>query len=53
MRVTKQQLYGDLVSHDVGGSIVESKRLMNEAMATAEYREGVAALREKRPPRFV
>ena len=52
VRMTKRQIYTDLLSHDVGRSITESKRLMNEAMATAEYREGVAALREKRPPRF-
>ncbi|MCU1394350.1 MAG: putative enoyl-CoA hydratase [Ilumatobacteraceae bacterium] len=52
VRMTKRQVYDDLLSHDVGASIVESKRLMSEAMATAEYREGVAALREKRPPRF-
>jgi enoyl-CoA hydratase/carnithine racemase len=52
VRVTKRQVYDDLLSHDVGASITESKRLMNDAMATAEYREGVAALREKRPPRF-
>jgi enoyl-CoA hydratase/carnithine racemase len=50
--VTKEQLYRDLMHHDVGRSIVDSKRLMNEAMATAEYREGVAALREKRAPDF-
>jgi hypothetical protein len=31
---------------------LDSKRLLDEAMSTAEYREGVAALREKRPPRF-
>ncbi|MCU1388600.1 MAG: putative enoyl-CoA hydratase [Ilumatobacteraceae bacterium] len=49
---TKRQVYDDLLSHDVGRSIVESKRLMSEAMATAEYREGVAALRERRPPNF-
>lgn len=52
VRVTKRQVYDDLLSHDVGASITVSKQLMNEAMATAEYREGVAALREKRPPRF-
>jgi enoyl-CoA hydratase/carnithine racemase len=52
MRATKQQLYADLLRHDVGASITDSQRLMNEAMNTAEYREGVAALRDKRPPRF-
>ncbi|MEO6123159.1 MAG: enoyl-CoA hydratase-related protein [Ilumatobacteraceae bacterium] len=50
--VAKRQLYDDLLRHDVGQSIADSKQLMNNAMATAEYREGVAALREKRPPRF-
>lgn len=52
VRVTKRQIYNDLLSSDVGASITDSKRLMNEAMGTAEYREGVAALRDKRPPRF-
>lgn len=50
--VTKRQIYDDLLHLDVGRSVIDSKRLMNEAMATAEYREGVAALRDKRPPRF-
>jgi enoyl-CoA hydratase/carnithine racemase len=50
--MTKRQIYDDLLSHDVGASITISKRLMNEAMAGAEYREGVDALRAKRPPRF-
>jgi enoyl-CoA hydratase/carnithine racemase len=52
MRVTKEQIYTDLASHDVGASIITSKRLLNEAMGTAEYREGAAALRDKRPPQF-
>jgi enoyl-CoA hydratase/carnithine racemase len=49
---TKQQLYTDLHRHASGASVADSKRLLDEAMRTAEYREGVAALREKRPPRF-
>jgi enoyl-CoA hydratase/carnithine racemase len=49
---TKRQLYDDLLRHDVGASIEESKALMAEAMGTEEYREGVRALRERRPPRF-
>ena len=48
----KAQLYHDLHRHDAAASVAESKRLLDEAMATAEYREGVAALRDKRPPRF-
>ncbi len=49
---TKQQLYTDLHRHAAGASVADSKRLLDEAMGTAEYREGVAALRERRPPRF-
>ena len=52
IRMTKRQLYDDLLTHDVGASLVEARRLLDEAMSTAEYREGVAALRERRPPRF-
>ena len=52
VRVTKAQVYGDLISHAVGDSVDESVRLIDEATKSAEYREGVNALREKRPPRF-
>ena len=52
LRMTKRQLYDDLLTHDVGASLVEARRLLGEAMTTDEYREGVAALRERRPPRF-
>ncbi|HEY4331401.1 MAG TPA: enoyl-CoA hydratase-related protein [Ilumatobacteraceae bacterium] len=50
--ITKRQLYDDLLRHDVGASIEESKQRIDDAVQTAEYREGVAALRDKRPPRF-
>lgn len=49
---TKSQLYRDLHRHDVAASVADSKRLLDEAMATEEYREGVAALRERRAPHF-
>jgi enoyl-CoA hydratase/carnithine racemase len=49
---TKRQLYDDLLSPDVGASVEESKRLLDRMMGGADYREGVAALREKRPPHF-
>ena len=49
---TKQQITDDLLRHDPAASVSDSLRLMNEAMATAEYREGIAALVEKRPPNF-
>ncbi len=50
--MTKAQIYRDLHRHDSAASVAESKALLDEAMGTAEYREGVAALREKRPPSF-
>lgn len=50
--VTKAQIYHDLHRHDSAASVADSKRLLDEAMQTAEYREGVKALRDKRPPRF-
>ena len=49
---TKRQLYRDLHRHDAAASVAESKRLLDEAMRTAEYREGIAALRDRRPPHF-
>jgi enoyl-CoA hydratase/carnithine racemase len=49
---TKRQIHEDQTHGDVGASVERSKELLDPAMRTAEYREGVAALREKRPPRF-
>ena len=49
---TKKQIYRDYVRHSLGASIDESIALIDAATQTAEYREGVAALREKRPAQF-
>jgi enoyl-CoA hydratase/carnithine racemase len=49
---TKRQIYDDLIRADVASSINESFGLLSDAMGTDEYREGVAALLEKRAPRF-
>ena len=49
---TKRQLTADLLRHDPAASIADSLRLLDQAMGTAEYREGVRALTEKRAPRF-
>jgi len=49
---TKRQLTADLLRHDPAASIADSLRLLDQAMGTAEYREGVGALTEKRPPNF-
>jgi enoyl-CoA hydratase/carnithine racemase len=48
----KRQLTADLLRHDPAASITDSLRLLDQAMGTAEYRKGVAALTEKRPPNF-
>ena len=52
LTTTKAQIAHDIHRHDSAASVGDSKRLLDEAMRTAEYREGVAALRAKRPPRF-
>jgi enoyl-CoA hydratase/carnithine racemase len=52
LATTKAQLYADLLHHSPAHAIHEAQRLLAEAMTTAEYREGVAALRERRPPDF-
>lgn len=49
---TKRQMYSDLVRHELADSVRESASMLSAMMAGPEYREGVAALRERRPPRF-
>ena len=52
VEVTKRQIAADLLRHDPAASVTDSLRLLDEAMGTDEYAEGIAALREKRPPNF-
>ena len=52
LAATKRQIYDDIVSSDAGMAVVRSLRLTDEMMGGADFREGVAALRERRPPRF-
>lgn len=49
LRQTRWQIYRDL-HRDVASSVVESEVLLNEMMGEANYKEGVAAFIEKRPP---
>ena len=49
---TKRQLTADMLRHDPAASVTDSLRLLDELMGTAEYREGISALVEKRPPNF-
>lgn len=51
--VTKRQLYAELMSGDVGEAVEESKRLISVLMRDADFREGAAALQEKRPAKFL
>jgi enoyl-CoA hydratase/carnithine racemase len=50
--VTKRQLVDDLLGRGPGASVERSKSLIDEMTRTADYREAVAAFRERRPPRF-
>jgi enoyl-CoA hydratase/carnithine racemase len=51
LAATKRQLYADL-HRDVASAVAESLALMSPMMAEEDYRRGVAALRERRPPAF-
>ncbi len=53
VEMTKRQLATDLLRHDVGASVRESDVLLAAAMKGPDFVEGVAALRERRPPQFV
>ncbi len=48
---TRRMVYADL-HRDVGSSVSESMTRLNSMMGSDEYREGVAALVERRPPNF-
>lgn len=49
---TKRQLWTDLLHGSPAAAVEHSKTLIGELMRGPDYAEGVAALREKRPPRF-
>lgn len=51
LRETKRQIYTDL-HRDVGSAVSEADRLLERMMRTRDYREAVAAWREKRPPKW-
>ena len=49
---TKRQLYAELMDLDVGECIEDSKRRIGKAMHGRDFKEGVAAMAEKRQPRY-
>jgi len=52
LAATKRQIADDLLRHDPAQSVTDSIRLLDVAMGTDEYAEGIAALRSRRPPNF-
>ena len=50
--ITKRQIVDDLLDNHPAASVNTSRRLLNEMTGSAEYREGIDALVNKRPPRF-
>jgi len=52
LATTKRQLWLDQLHGSPAKAVNDAQVLLEQAMSTAEYREGVNALREKRPPRF-
>ncbi len=51
LRQTRWQLYRDL-HRSIGDAVNDSERLLNRMMQASDYREGVAAFRDKRMPRW-
>jgi enoyl-CoA hydratase/carnithine racemase len=51
LRQTRWQVYRDL-HRDVGAAVRDSEALIDEMMKEADYREGVEAFMEKRPPKW-
>jgi enoyl-CoA hydratase/carnithine racemase len=49
---TKRQIYAELMDADVGACIEDSKRRIGKLMRSTDFKEAVAALGEKRLPRF-
>jgi enoyl-CoA hydratase/carnithine racemase len=51
LRETKRQIYSDLHG-DVGAAVRHADDMLDRMMREPDYKEGVAAYTEKRPPRW-
>ena len=51
LRQTSWQIYKDL-HRDVASAVIESERLIEDMAKEEDFKEGIAALVEKRPPRW-
>ena len=51
-KTAKRQLYADLLDQDVGRAIETSKTLIGRMMKLPDFAEALAAMKDKRPPRF-
>ena len=52
VKTAKRQVYASLLDSDVGMAVEDSKRLTRDLMKMPDFREGVAASRDKRAPSF-
>lgn len=52
IKAAKRQLYAEQLHQDPGRSVEESKVLTAKLLRHADFREGLAAAQEKRPPAF-
>jgi enoyl-CoA hydratase/carnithine racemase len=52
LRTIKQQLWADLTGRTLEASVAESTELLHRMVGDADFKEGVRAMQEKRPPRF-
>jgi enoyl-CoA hydratase/carnithine racemase len=52
LAATKQQLYNDLLHGDLASSVNDAGMRLGRMMQGADFAEGVAALTQRRPPKF-
>ena len=51
-KLAKRQIYAEILSHDVGGALEESKVLIGQQMKHDDFNEALAAMKDKRAPEF-